>query len=72
MNSQLVAAGYPWIALPEYYRDEYMEALKEAAELEHTDRLAALMVRLIRSSWNTDLRKVDAGLEYMEEGISGE
>ena len=72
MNSQLVAAGYPWIALPEYYRDEYMEALKEAAELEHTDRLAALMARLIRSSWNTDLRKVDASLEYMEEGISGE
>ena len=72
MNSQLVAAGYPWISLPEYDMEEYMKALKETAELEHIDRLVALIGRRIRFSWNTDLREVAADLEYIEEGITGE
>lgn len=69
MNSQLVAAGYPWIVLPYYEMEEYMKALKEAVELEHIDRLVALVARLMRASWKTDLRKLMANFDYMDNGF---
>ena len=72
MNSQLVAAGYPWINLPEYYVNEYKTALREAAELEHVERLVAVVARLIRASWKTDLRKLAGNTDYLENGITGQ
>ena len=72
MNSQLVAAGYPWIELPDYYIEEYVKALKEAAELEHIERLVTLVVRLMRQSWKTDLRKVHRSHEFCQEGLTGD
>ncbi|MBQ3638395.1 MAG: Fic family protein, partial [Clostridia bacterium] len=63
MNSQLVAAGYPWLELPDYHREEYIRALKEAVELEHIERLVTLVIKLMRDSWRTDLRKIPARLE---------
>jgi hypothetical protein len=49
--------------------EEYMKALKEAVELEHIDRLVALMARLMRASWKTDLRKLMANFDYMDNGF---
>ena len=72
MNSQLVAAGYPWIVLPDYYVEEYKTALREAAELEHVERLVVVVARLIRASWKTDLRKLAGNTEYLENGITGQ
>lgn len=70
MNSQLVAAGYPWINLPEHCTGDYLNALKEAVELEHVDSLVDMLVKLINTCWKTDLRRLTEDCDYLDYGFN--